>query len=307
MANAFRAYGEIAWAYTTRKHDKEGQIFGFVSFKDVRNQEDLFKDVSKGGSFADILLNKTCPALEEELIDIDPVNTLTGLVGRELVGRLLNFNVLRFLNVMLVDVGYHEAVIQYLGGFSVLISFTSREETERLAENNKVWGIQSSQLQEDDGDLSTNVLGILTDNGNKIAGEVVRRWKDKHYRVWISEDPSPWIPDCLEKVGQSVGVSSEFEVRPGGKEKPKSVARACSEKEEEEFRKEEGSDGIPMQGSNHHHVNEVFSFSVPEKEYQKEVGPKVNDNGPTMLLRHLPGPRKDPEAVTLFLSMTYCS
>ncbi|MFS7958360.1 putative RNA-directed DNA polymerase [Helianthus anomalus] len=422
LANAFRAYGEIVGAYIARKRDKEGQIFGFVSFKDVRNQEELvgnlklvklggnklkvniarfameneqvnssyeergrrfvepkvqkmkqdgaryghfrlpereFKDVSKGGSFADILMNKTCPTLEEELIDIDPVNTLTDLVGRALVGRVLNFKVLRLLNVMLVDAGYHEAVIQYLGGFSVLISFSSGEETERLAENNKVWGswfssldplrgqslpferiawinilgvpphllsesvfnniggrfgrvVLSSQLQEDDGDLSTEVLGILTDNGNKIAGEVVLRWKDKHYRVWISEDPRPWIPDCLEKVGQSVGASSEFEMRPGGKEKPESVAGACSEKEEEELRTEEeavnglhgtsgnveheGSHGIPMQGSSHHRINEVFSFSVPEKEYRKEVGPTVNDNWANYVTQTSPRPRKRPRS-----------
>ncbi|KAM0039489.1 putative RNA recognition motif domain, nucleotide-binding alpha-beta plait domain superfamily [Helianthus debilis subsp. tardiflorus] len=41
LANAFRIYGEIAGAFIAKKKDKVGRTFGFVSFKGVRDLEEL--------------------------------------------------------------------------------------------------------------------------------------------------------------------------------------------------------------------------------------------------------------------------
>ncbi|MFS7932931.1 putative RNA recognition motif domain, nucleotide-binding alpha-beta plait domain superfamily [Helianthus anomalus] len=165
LAGIFRAHGELAGVYIVRKRDKEGWIFGFVSFKGVRDDMELkrnLKQIKLGGnklkvniarfalenengfnevgvgslgresskiqqgtfqggrhdhkrlpvrvanirengrSFIDILLNKTCPVLEEETIDIDPsFNTLSGLVRKALVGRTADFKTLGSLNVIL--------------------------------------------------------------------------------------------------------------------------------------------------------------------------------------------------------------
>ncbi|KAM0014396.1 putative RNA recognition motif domain, nucleotide-binding alpha-beta plait domain superfamily [Helianthus debilis subsp. tardiflorus] len=46
FANSFREYGEIAGAFFANKKDKEGRIFGFVSFRGVRDVEDLKHSIS---------------------------------------------------------------------------------------------------------------------------------------------------------------------------------------------------------------------------------------------------------------------
>ncbi|KAM0024267.1 putative RNA recognition motif domain, nucleotide-binding alpha-beta plait domain superfamily [Helianthus debilis subsp. tardiflorus] len=47
LANAFRAFGEIAGAFIAKKKDKDSRTFGFVSFKGVRDLEDLKNTISK--------------------------------------------------------------------------------------------------------------------------------------------------------------------------------------------------------------------------------------------------------------------
>ncbi|KAJ0821011.1 putative RNA recognition motif domain, nucleotide-binding alpha-beta plait domain superfamily [Helianthus annuus] len=47
LANAFRSYGEIGGAFIAKKKDKEGRIFGFVSFKGVRNAAELEDSLQK--------------------------------------------------------------------------------------------------------------------------------------------------------------------------------------------------------------------------------------------------------------------
>ncbi|KAF5802344.1 putative RNA recognition motif domain, nucleotide-binding alpha-beta plait domain superfamily [Helianthus annuus] len=46
LANAFRAFGEIAGAFIAKKKDKEGRTFGFVSFKGVSDLEELKRSLS---------------------------------------------------------------------------------------------------------------------------------------------------------------------------------------------------------------------------------------------------------------------
>ncbi|KAJ0570836.1 putative RNA recognition motif domain, nucleotide-binding alpha-beta plait domain superfamily [Helianthus annuus] len=47
LANAFRPFGEIAGAFLAKKKDKEGRTFGFVSFRGVRDMEELKINLSK--------------------------------------------------------------------------------------------------------------------------------------------------------------------------------------------------------------------------------------------------------------------
>ncbi|KAJ0699442.1 putative RNA recognition motif domain, nucleotide-binding alpha-beta plait domain superfamily [Helianthus annuus] len=46
LANAFRVYGDIAGAFIAKKKDEEGRIFGFVSFRSVRDLEELKVNLS---------------------------------------------------------------------------------------------------------------------------------------------------------------------------------------------------------------------------------------------------------------------
>ncbi|KAJ0733629.1 hypothetical protein HanPI659440_Chr11g0410431 [Helianthus annuus] len=72
--------------------------------------------------------------------------------------------------------------------------------------------VHESQIQEDDGDLTFDCLGVLTDNGNLISGALKLNWQDKIYRVWIKEEPSVWVSDCTGNINDGDDVSSEFDV-----------------------------------------------------------------------------------------------
>ncbi|KAM0062133.1 putative RNA recognition motif domain, nucleotide-binding alpha-beta plait domain superfamily [Helianthus debilis subsp. tardiflorus] len=301
LANAFRIYGEIAGAFIAKKKDKEGKIFGFVSFKGVRDVEDLtrniskvklggnnlsinvalfakenvnlkpyagsggglggrgknfenrkefpgnkpqvkdFSSVKKGVSFLDILTNKSHVEGDEDVVTVDPSTfSMSCFIGRAAIGRAVGFKELRFLRTSLSLAGYGEASIQYIGGLSVLISFSggkrltvccmirmsgagfSRLLTHGLGSPCRMRGlhgltfsvkygkvIHASQTMESDGDISYDRVGILIDSGNRINGVLSLRWQDKKYRVWVVEETVPWIPDFLESKVDSGGFSSE--------------------------------------------------------------------------------------------------
>ncbi|KAJ0914279.1 putative RNA recognition motif domain, nucleotide-binding alpha-beta plait domain superfamily [Helianthus annuus] len=276
LADAFRRFGEVSGAFIAKKKDKEGRTFGFVSFKGVRNVEDLgrelkkmnlggnklivnlaryanenadafptrekcFSDqgesfgrggggrpvggfsnshiapekageVKKGFSFADILLNRSRPVLDEESIEIDPsINTLSEVVGGFLdnsdvwkawfskvevwKGQSMPFECLAWINIFGVPPHLLSSTV-----FDVI-----GQKYGRIA--------QGSQLSESDDDLTYDRIGILTDSGNKISGIINLRRQDKVYRVWVVEESDPWIPDFLNKdgyVGEDVSLSSEF-------------------------------------------------------------------------------------------------
>ncbi|KAJ0805831.1 putative RNA recognition motif domain, nucleotide-binding alpha-beta plait domain superfamily [Helianthus annuus] len=198
LADAFRRFGEVSGAFIAKKKDKEGRTFGFVSFKGVRNVEELGRDlkkmnlggnklivnlaryanenadafptkeqvssgrggagrpmggftnrfiapekageVKKGFSFADIFLNKSSPVLDEDSIEIDPsINTLLEVVDKAVVARVLDLQILRKLNIFLWEAGFKEVGIQYIGGFSVLLSFNIASDASGFMDNKEVW------------------------------------------------------------------------------------------------------------------------------------------------------------------------
>ncbi|KAJ0715847.1 putative RNA recognition motif domain, nucleotide-binding alpha-beta plait domain superfamily [Helianthus annuus] len=67
LADAFRSYGKVAGAFIAKKKDKEGRTFGFVSFRGVRDLEELKMNLSRvklGGN--KLLINITLFAKENE-------------------------------------------------------------------------------------------------------------------------------------------------------------------------------------------------------------------------------------------------
>ncbi|KAJ0589762.1 putative RNA recognition motif domain, nucleotide-binding alpha-beta plait domain superfamily [Helianthus annuus] len=57
--------------------------------------------------------------------------------------------------------------------------------------------IKGSQLSPLDWDLSTNCVGILVDDGARISGSVILKWKSKKFKIWIMEELDDWVPDCM--------------------------------------------------------------------------------------------------------------
>ncbi|MFS7964373.1 putative RNA recognition motif domain, nucleotide-binding alpha-beta plait domain superfamily [Helianthus anomalus] len=100
----------------------------------------VYKEVSNGRSFVDILLNKTCPTKEEDVVEVDPsFSALSEKFGSALVGRTRDFSTLRKINVSLKEAGFWDIMIQYLGGLSVLLSFSGEMEAKNFAEARGAW------------------------------------------------------------------------------------------------------------------------------------------------------------------------
>ncbi|MFS7982849.1 hypothetical protein Hanom_Chr11g00967611 [Helianthus anomalus] len=77
--------------------------------------------VKKGVSFLDIHTNKSHLEGDEDVVVIDPSTfSLSSISGKAVVGRMMEFNKLRFFNLSLKSAGFVEASIQYVGGLTVL-------------------------------------------------------------------------------------------------------------------------------------------------------------------------------------------
>ncbi|MFS7984092.1 hypothetical protein Hanom_Chr11g00982461 [Helianthus anomalus] len=71
--------------------------------------------------------------------------------------------------------------------------------------------IHASQRSSEDNDLSVNCIGVLTGVGTRIAEEVTLKWKDKLFKVWVEEETTGWVPECLKEDGYSEDErSSQF-------------------------------------------------------------------------------------------------
>ncbi|KAJ0539673.1 putative RNA-directed DNA polymerase [Helianthus annuus] len=246
----------------------------------ARKQASVFNASSSGKSFVDILLNKSSPCQEDDVVEVDSsVFTLSEKFGRSLVGRTVDFSILRSINVLLQEAGFKDIVIQYFGGLTVLLSFSEDMAAKCFAEDSGTWArwfssidpwvgqsmpferlawinifgvpphllspgvfdliggrygrvVHGSKFHEDDGDLTFDCLGVLTENGNLISGALKLRWQDKLFRVWVTEEPSAWVPDCLGNIDDVDDMSSEFEV--GSREDVLSPFEKSSCKEDEE-------------------------------------------------------------------------
>ncbi|KAF5769705.1 hypothetical protein HanXRQr2_Chr14g0651361 [Helianthus annuus] len=96
--------------------------------------------VKKGVSFLDILTNKSHSEGDEYVVVLDPsIFSLSSITGKAVVGRILGFNELRFLNSSLKSVGFGDASIQYVGGLTVLISFENGVDANRFLEAKDIW------------------------------------------------------------------------------------------------------------------------------------------------------------------------
>ncbi|KAI3716758.1 hypothetical protein L1987_67865 [Smallanthus sonchifolius] len=63
----------------------------------------------------------------------------------------------------------------------------------------------SEMYVQEEGNLTYDRVGILVNNGIFISEEMELRWKDKKYKIWITEETTTWVP-ALWKIKQ--GTSS---------------------------------------------------------------------------------------------------
>ncbi|KAJ0804414.1 hypothetical protein HanPI659440_Chr02g0037791 [Helianthus annuus] len=69
--------------------------------------------------------------------------------------------------------------------------------------------IHKSQLSLSDRDLSVNYVGILVDHGERISDSVILKWRNRRYKVWITEERDNWVPDCLSEEDWPVNNGGE--------------------------------------------------------------------------------------------------
>ncbi|KAF5789685.1 putative RNA recognition motif domain, nucleotide-binding alpha-beta plait domain superfamily [Helianthus annuus] len=220
LANVFIDYGEIASAFIAKKKDKDRRIFGFVSFKGVRDLEELKNNLSKVKLGGNKLVVNVALFVKEN-------GVFKSSVAYGGVAKNAGFNELWFLKLSLKLAGFEGASLQYLGGLSVLISFNNGYVTKRLLDEREVWNCWFSSLSPWLGQslpyeslawvnilgvppLTFDRLGILLDTGNRINGVLSLSWQDKRYKVWVVEENDQWIPDFLEDNEDSVVASSEL-------------------------------------------------------------------------------------------------
>ncbi|MFS7980374.1 hypothetical protein Hanom_Chr10g00938711 [Helianthus anomalus] len=56
------------------------------------------------------------------------------------------------------------------------------------------------QVSSEDGNISISWIGVLVREGDRIHEHITLHWKKRQFRVWIEEDISEWVPDCIGEV-----------------------------------------------------------------------------------------------------------
>ncbi|KAI3704849.1 hypothetical protein L1987_75078 [Smallanthus sonchifolius] len=131
IVNLARYANENADAFPTKERPGTGRGGGGRAeggYSNIYILPEKAGEVKKGFSYTDILLNKSSQVLDEDTIEVDPsVNTMSAVVGRAVVARAVDFQVLRKLNVILREAGFQGVGIQYIGGFSVILTLKDEE------------------------------------------------------------------------------------------------------------------------------------------------------------------------------------
>ncbi|KAI3804907.1 hypothetical protein L1987_26787 [Smallanthus sonchifolius] len=197
--------------------------------------------------------------VQTRLIKIDnKIQAFKDLQGKAIVARMIDMDALKNIRTIVKKINPGGGRVQYLGDFTLLISYDDRKTMidamesakgmlgrfshiylwegqslgfERLAWL-KIYGLPMHLLHNDvidtvgnsfgklvhkanrsesDPDLSFEYIGVLTGEGKKISEEVDVCWRDRKFRVWVSEDSSEWAPDLSEVNDEETRCSGSAE------------------------------------------------------------------------------------------------
>ncbi|PWA52254.1 RNA-directed DNA polymerase, eukaryota [Artemisia annua] len=57
--------------------------------------------------------------------------------------------------------------------------------------------VHKANKSEKDSDLSFEYVGVLLGDGKRVSEEITLNWKNRKFRVWVSEELGDWIPDFV--------------------------------------------------------------------------------------------------------------
>ncbi|MFS7961881.1 putative RNA recognition motif domain, nucleotide-binding alpha-beta plait domain superfamily [Helianthus anomalus] len=169
LRRCLEGFGEVSGTYVAKKRDKVGSRFGFASFANVKDRNELEKSLNgvKMGACKlkryEVLQrgsgkSKVCgfPITESrgnsgfnEKVLVVPNRTLAfkEVFGVALVGKTVDLETLVDFDRILRIVGTEYERIQYLGGLSILISFRDEEVAKKFLEARTLWGLWFTKLE----------------------------------------------------------------------------------------------------------------------------------------------------------------
>ncbi|KAF5769642.1 hypothetical protein HanRHA438_Chr14g0661361 [Helianthus annuus] len=172
-------------------------------------------------------------------------NGFRSLHGLAVVVRMVDFQCLKSIKVIVKEMSFQAIRFQYIGGLDLLITFSNVEwaikfKVDALALKDKfsmvtTWEgqvlgferlawlkiqgiplhvlsnevidsvgglfgriVHKATRSENDVDLSYEYVGVLVGDGKRISEEIMLNWKDRKFRVWVSEDSDDWEPEFWE-------------------------------------------------------------------------------------------------------------
>ncbi|KAJ0571130.1 putative RNA recognition motif domain, nucleotide-binding alpha-beta plait domain superfamily [Helianthus annuus] len=191
LGDFFGTFGDVVGVYVARKRDKNGNRFGFVTFKGVRDKKEMegrLKGAKLGESklwvnvarfavenaslaaYPGVKFNRSdlsgplewnkvfnirdnrsysdvgsCSgvgnAVAEKMVVVpDRMSAYKELHGLAVVGRTTDLETLVDFNRLMKIAKFEYSRLQYLGGLSILISFTDEASAARFLESSNIWG-----------------------------------------------------------------------------------------------------------------------------------------------------------------------
>ncbi|KAJ0545535.1 putative RNA recognition motif domain, nucleotide-binding alpha-beta plait domain superfamily [Helianthus annuus] len=137
---------------------------------------------------------------------------------------------------------------------------------------------------DDELDLSVVRVGVLGGESFRIRENIVLKWKDRSYRVWVEEEESIWVPDFLKRFGaSSSGEDSPLQSSPVGQFPFEDVGGNVDGRKMESQTVGEGSgdsfskDDTGKEGGSYDRSAEGFLHDHGKGSLSKVVGDKAGD------------------------------
>ncbi|KAJ0695183.1 putative RNA recognition motif domain, nucleotide-binding alpha-beta plait domain superfamily [Helianthus annuus] len=175
LRKGLEGYGAISASFVAKKRNKTGSRFGFMSFVNVLDKVELEKSL-KGAKLGNVSLKiniamfaveNTGNSVQQEVSEgfnvdsvdsgssgsgksvVEPDRTLAfnDVIGFAVVGRTVDLEMLVDLDRMLKITKISYLRIQFLGGLSILISFSEEESASKFLDSRGIWGPWFSKLE----------------------------------------------------------------------------------------------------------------------------------------------------------------
>ncbi|KAJ0795936.1 hypothetical protein HanPI659440_Chr04g0156281 [Helianthus annuus] len=138
--------------------------------------------------------------------------------------------------------------------------------------------VHASQLSPEVRDLSVNRVGVLVEHGELVTDTAFLSWKGRKYMVWISEEQSDWVPECLVEVIRSESVAGE-------EEEPQNPVNLFGELKSRELEVEKPCPQKDMEAGINFPIKDLggttvngLSTSQHSNGFTADVGPKKQPN-----------------------------